>query len=372
MIPLFDLQQHNGPLREQLMKTVAQVLDSGQFILGPVVKQFEEECAKFLNVPHTIGVSSGTAALILALKALNIGPGDEVIVPSFTFVATASAVCWVGAKPVFVDIEPETFNISLESLSSAVSFRTKAVIPVHLFGFSVDLAALLSFCNYSNLKVIEDAAQSFGASFNNQKTGIFGDLGCFSFFPTKPFGGFGDGGLIATSNPELAEQLYALRQPSSTSKYHSEQLGSNFRLDALHAALLLIKLAYVEEWRVQREQAAQWYKEAFSASTISDELVLPKFCTSQDKHAWALFVVRVKNRELLIQYLKEKEIGCRVYYPEPLHLQKAFLSLGYSVGALPESEKAAKEVLALPMFAGITQTQVQEVVESIEDFYCGK
>jgi len=369
MIPLFDLSFQNAPLTSSLTESFQEILSSNQFILGAQVTDFETKCSKFLGSKHTVGVSSGSDALILALKSLGIGPGDEVILPSFTFIATASAICWVGAKPVFVDINSETFNISVESFEAAITSKTKAVIPVHLYGLPINLEEILKISNRHNIFIIEDAAQAFGATINDRKVGTFGSLGCFSFFPTKPLGGFGDGGLISVNSLELLEKILAMRQQRSIGSLTFSQMGGNFRLDALQAALLSIKIDYVDLWRERREQAAKKYLEIFSSFNLNEKIVLPKFPEDYLKSSWALFTIRVQKRPALIQFLREKGIGCAIYYPQPLHLQKIFSNYTYSVGSLPESERVSQEVLSLPLFAGISERQIYKVVRTIKDFF---
>jgi dTDP-4-amino-4,6-dideoxygalactose transaminase len=366
-IPLFDLRPQNTSVRTEIDAGIARVLDSGQFILGREVEAFEGACASVLENHHTVGVSSGTCALITSLLVLGVGPGDEVVVPAFTYAATATAVRWVGARPVLADVDPATANLSPEALGDAVSGKTKAVIPVHLFGHPADMKAMTGI----GAAVVEDAAQSFGAQSAGRQTGCLGTLGCHSFYPTKPLGGFGDGGLVVTADGELAKALRVVRGQGDVGGYRFERVGGNFRLDALQAAALQAKLPHVETWRQERERGARWYLEAFSASELGDAIQPPPLPREGDTHAWALFVIRARDRDALATHLRARGIGCGVYYPIPLHLQPAFGDLGYKSGDFPEAERASREVLALPMFAGITQSQVGAVVEGLTGFYKG-
>jgi dTDP-4-amino-4,6-dideoxygalactose transaminase len=367
-VPLFDLKPMNDAVRDAVDAAVRRVLDSGQYILGPDVPAFEAACAKFLGAPHAVGVSSGTCALVTSLAALGVRLGDEVVVPAFTYGATAMAVRWTGARPVFADIDPATFNLSPDALSRAITKRTRAAIPVHLYGRPADMARIRTVCEDAGIEVVEDAAQSFGAEIGGRQTGTFGSLGCFSFYPTKPLGGFGDAGLVATSDEGLAKALRVIRHQGDEGGYRFERLGGNFRLDTLHAAALATKLPRVEEWRAQRARAAEWYREAFAAAGIQDAVTLPADFPA-GKHAWALYTIRAKNRNGLASHLKAAGIGCGVYYPGPLHLQRAFADLGHEAGDFPEAERACAEVLSLPMFAGITQEQVGAAVEAVAAFY---
>ncbi len=368
-VPLFDLKPSNEAVRAELDATLKRVLDHGAFILGPEVEAFENACAGFLQSPHAVGVSSGTCAIAVSLLALGLAPGDEVVLPAFTYGATAMAVRWPGARPVFADVDPGTFNLSADTLAPALSERTKAVVPVHLFGRPADVAGIDGMCREAGATVVEDAAQSFGASLDGRQTGTIGTLGCYSFYPTKPLGGFGDGGLIATADGDLASALRTIRGQGDAGGYRFVRQGGNFRLDAIQAALLAVKLRRVEAWQREREAAAGWYAEAFASAGLEEEIGLPAPVPEGMRHAWALCVVRAKDRDGLRAHLAEKGIGAGVYYPSPLHLQPAFADLGYEQGAFPHAEKACREVLALPLFAGITQSQVGEVVEAVRAFY---
>jgi dTDP-4-amino-4,6-dideoxygalactose transaminase len=370
-VPLFNLKPENDKVRADVDAAFARVLDSGRFILGEEVESFENAYATFLGAPHAVGVSSGTCALITSLLALGVAPGDEVVLPAFTFGATAMAVRWVGARPVFADIDPATFNLSLASLREAITDRTRATIPVHLYGLPADMDGILSACRERNVKIVEDAAQSMGASVNGRQTGTQGDLGCYSFYPTKPLGGYGDGGLVSTADDALASAIRVIRGQGDPGGYRFERLGSNFRLDALQAAALFAKLPHAEAWRVLREKAARWYAGAFGDAGLGEWVTPAPVPGDGVVHAWALYVIRARDRDGLATRLREKGIGCGVYYPAPLHVQKAFADCGFREGDFPESEKASREVLALPMFSGLTEGQVAEVVEAIRAYYRG-
>ncbi|MHC4601052.1 MAG: DegT/DnrJ/EryC1/StrS family aminotransferase [Planctomycetota bacterium] len=368
-IPLFDLKPQNAEVRAEVDEAIRRVLDSGRFILGEEVNLFEEACSSFLGGPHAVGISSGTCALVASLIALQVGPGDDVVIPAFTYGATAMALNWVGARPVFADVDPETFNVTAGTLEAALTPATRAVIPVHLFGRPAEISGILDLCESRGIAVVEDAAQSFGASLDGRQTGTFGLLGCYSFYPTKPLGGFGDGGLVSTSDVELEGTLRIIRGQGDAGGYRFVMRGSNFRLDPIQAAPLAAKLPFVEVWRLQRQRAADWYAGAFGASSIGPEVTPPAPDAPGMTQAWALYVIRAWDRDGLMKHLRSKGIGCGVYYPAALHLQEAFSDLGYEAGAFPEAERAGREVLALPMFAGITEEQVSAVVEAVAGFY---
>jgi dTDP-4-amino-4,6-dideoxygalactose transaminase len=368
-IPLFDLRPQNEKVRAEVDGALGRVLDSGRFILGEEVSGFEEACSSFLGAPHAVGVSSGTCALVASLIALEVGAGDDVVIPAFTYGATAMAVGWVGARPVFADIDPETYNVTAKTLEAALTPATRAVFPVHLFGRPADMAGILDLCESRGIAVVEDAAQSLGASLDGKQTGTFGLLGCYSFYPTKPLGGFGDGGLVVTSEVELDGKLRIIRGQGDAGGYRFVMRGSNFRLDALQAAPLSVKLPYVDVWRLQRERAAGWYAGAFGAAEIGPEVTLPPSDGEGMTQAWALYVIRAWDRDGLMAHLRKGGIGCGAYYPAPLHTQEAFSELGYEAGAFPDAERAGREVLALPIFAGITEGQVSQVVDAVAGFY---
>ena len=371
-IPILDLKRQYQSIKAEIDNAIARVIESGQFILGPEVEAFEREVAQYLKVKHAIGVASGTDALWLALKAANVGPGDSVIVPSFTFFATAGAVCNVGATPVFADIDPKTFNIAphcvrdlLES-NTQLRDKTKAIIPVHLYGQPAEMDEILKIAQEYKLMVIEDAAQAIGARYRDRTVGTLGHLGCFSFFPTKNLGAYGDGGLVVTNDDALAERVRMLRVHGSKPKYYHHIVGTNSRLDALQAAILRVKLAHLDEWTHARQQIAARYDQAFSQI---DGLAVP-YKAPDRTHIYHQYTIRVLGgrRDALQQYLKEHGISTEIYYPLPLHLQPCFAHLGYREGSLPESERASREVLSLPMFPELTGEEQNHVIKTVKDF----
>jgi len=370
-VPLLDLTRQYRAIREEIDAAVHRVLALGRFILGPEVEAFEREIAEYLGVKHAIGVASGTDALLLSLKALRVGPGDGVIVPSFTFFATAGVVTNVGATPVFADIDPQTFNISTESVkeilyhpSSPITIR--AIIPVHLYGQPADMDEITRLAKEYDLYVIEDAAQAIGAEYRGQKVGTIGHLGCFSFFPTKNLGAYGDGGLVVTNDDELAEKVRMLRVHGSKPKYYHHLVGTNSRLDALQAAILRAKLPHLDEWTVARQRIAARYDELLRDVPGVE---IP-FRAPDRTHIFHQYTIRVLSgrRDALQKHLREKGIGTQVYYPLPLHLQPCFRHLGYKEGDLPESERASREVLSLPMFPELTEEEQDYVVQAVKAF----
>jgi dTDP-4-amino-4,6-dideoxygalactose transaminase len=332
------------------------------------VAVLEEEVAAMLGCRSAIGCASGSDALLLALMALGIGPGDEVIVPPFTFVATASSVVRLRAKPVFADIDPATYNLDPRQIEPLITPRTKAIIPVHLFGLSADMDAITEIAGARNLAVIEDAAQAIGAQYKGRYVGTIGTFGCFSFFPSKNLGGAGDGGMITTNDPALADALKVLRVHGSRSRYTYEKIGINSRLDTLQAAVLRVKLRHLESWAAGRQRNAQRYAELFAEYGLSATVVLP---TTPDgcTHVYNQFTIRVPERDPLKKYLQEHGIPTEIYYPYPLHLQPAFADLGYQPGDLPQSEAACNEVLSLPIYPELTTEQLRDVASAIADFY---
>lgn len=372
-IPILDLKRQYQSMKSQIDSAISRVIESGQFILGPEVEAFEREIAQYLGVRHAIGVASGTDALWLSLKAAGIGPGDRVIVPSFTFFATAGAVCNVGATPVFVDIDPATFNISPRSvrdvLESDAQLRetVKAIIPVHLYGQSAEMDEILQIARRYNLTVIEDAAQAIGATYRERTVGTLGHLGCFSFFPTKNLGAYGDGGLVVTNDEALAERVRMLRVHGSKPKYYHHMVGTNSRLDALQAAILRVKLSHLDEWTRSRQQIAAQYDQALSQL---DGLAGP-YKAPHRTHIYHQYTVRVLGgrRDDLQKFLKEHGIGTEIYYPLPLHLQACFAHLGYREGELPESERASREVLSLPIFPELRHEELKFIIDSARMFF---
>ncbi len=367
-VPLLDLKAQYAPIREEIRAKVDEVMDNQAFILGPEVKAFEEEMAAYCGARHAVGVSSGTDALIIALMALGVGPGDEVITSPFTFFATAGSISRVGATPVFVDIERETFNIDPGAIGAAVTDKTKAIMPVHIFGQCVDMDPVNSLAQEHNLAVIEDAAQAIGSEYKGHRAGSLGTAGCFSFFPSKNLGGFGDGGLVTTNDDTLAEKITLLRMHGAHSGYLHDMVGGNFRLDALQAAVLRIKLRHLDSWTDGRRRNADDYRRRFGeAGLAGNEIKLP--VEIMDRHIYNQYVIRAKDRDSLRNHLAELKVGNAIYYPLPLHLQECFAHLGYAEGDFPVSEDAAKEVLALPVYNELTGEQRAGVVDGIRSFY---
>lgn len=366
-IPLVDLAAQHEPLTPQLMAAFARVLKSQHFILGSEVTELEREIAAFIGVEHALGVSSGTDALLLALMALGIGPGDEVIVPAFSFFATAGCVARVGATPVFADIDPHTFTLELEHIAAKLSPATKAIIPVHLYGQTCDLSALQAFAREHTLFVVEDAAQALGAGSAGLAAGTASDFGCFSFFPTKNLGALGDAGLITTRDATLAQRARLLRAHGAEPKYHHALIGGNFRIDALQAALLRVKLPHLAEWTAARQRNAQLYDQHFAQAGLpEDRLATP--LRRREPHVYHQYVIRTPRRDALQRHLREHHIGSEVYYPVPLHQQACFAHLIKSAGSLPCAERAAREVLALPIYPELAAAQIERVAMIVCDF----
>jgi dTDP-4-amino-4,6-dideoxygalactose transaminase len=362
-IPPFDATCQYQSIVEDIEKNICAVMAGGRYIMGPQVKEFEVQFAQYLNCRQVISCNSGTDALHLALRALNIGVGDEVITTPFTFIATTEAIGMVGATPVFVDVDLDTYNIDAELIESKITPRTKAILPVHLYGRPCNMTAIMEIARKYDLKVIEDCAQSTGATWEGEKVGTIGDVGCFSFFPTKNLGCFGDGGAVATSNPEIGERIEYLRRHGGKVKYHHEELGLNSRLDTIQAAVLLVKLPYLNKWNSARNAIAHFYKQQLSAAT---GIILPT-TEPQGEPVWNQFTIRVLNgqRNNIQKALQEKGIGSMVYYPIPLHLQKVHVDLGYTSTSLPVSEQLSHEVLSLPMFPELESAAQQIVTDSL-------
>lgn len=375
-VPLLDLKAQFASLREQITEVVQRVIDSQYFILGPEVQQFEEEVARYTGARHAIGCASGTDALILSLAALEIGPGDEVITTPFSFFSTASCAYRVGARPAFVDIDPATFNIDPRRVEEAIGPRTKAILPVHLFGQSAAMDGLLDVARSHQLPVVEDAAQALSGTYRSAardetlQCGAIGTLGCYSFFPSKNLGGFGDGGMVVTSDEELAERVRVLRVHGGQQMYHHRWVGWNSRLDALQAAVLRIKLPHLEAWSAGRAANAERYDRLFAESGLieSGQVRLPAHADDA-RHIFNQYTVRVERRDELKKSLDEQRIGNSVYYPVPLHLQDCFSELGYREGDFPNSEQAAREVISLPVYTELTAEQQERVVDAVARFY---
>ncbi len=375
-VPLLDLKAQYATIRDEIQEAINRVIETQYFILGPEVQALEEEVAAYSQCEYGIGVSSGTDALLVALMALEIGPGHEVITTPYTFFATAGCIARVGAKPIFVDIDPATYNMDPALIEAAITPRTKAIIPVHLFGQMADMDPIMEVANRHGLFVIEDAAQAIGSEYKGRRAGSMGHLGCFSFFPSKNLGGFGDGGMVVTNDPDLAQRVNILRKHGAQPKYHHKFVGGNFRLDAIQAAVLRVKLKYLDEWTAGRQRNADRYRMFFSEWLGTDSTDSPgrSVIVSQPspvttRHIYNQFVIRCARRDELMAHLKAQGIGCEVYYPLPLHLQECFTDLGYDLGDFPVSEHAAQETLALPIYPELTEEQQQTVVDAIAAFY---
>jgi dTDP-4-amino-4,6-dideoxygalactose transaminase len=366
--PFLDLRAQFGAIRSEVLAAVEAVLESQHFILGPEVERFESEVATIVNCKYAIGCASGSDALLLALMALDVMPGDDVITTPFTFVATAGAIARLGARPVFVDIDPETYNLDPRKLARTITSKTRAVIPVHLFGLPADMCALEKIAEEHKLPVIEDAAQAIGARYGNKSVGTIGNVGCFSFFPSKNLGGAGDGGLLTTDDTKLAERLKLLRVHGSSQKYRYEIIGVNSRLDALQAAILRVKLRRLDQWTEARRQNARRYQQLFRKTGLTKYISTPVEPLGSG-HVYNQFVIRAAQRDELCKHLKNEGIPTEIYYPSPLHLQPAFAYLGYKCGDFPESEKASSEVLALPIYPELAGEQQAAVVQAIAEFY---
>ncbi|HZR29537.1 MAG TPA: DegT/DnrJ/EryC1/StrS family aminotransferase [Terriglobales bacterium] len=359
-IPILDLRAQYTAIKEEIRTAIDTVLERQHFILGPEVKNLEQEIAKYCGRKYGIGVASGTDALILALKACGIGPGDEVIVPSFTFIATADAVSLLGAKPVFADIQPDTFNINPAEIEGLITSRTKAIVPVHLYGQSADMDPILAVAKANNLKVIEDTAQALGATYHGRRTASLGDIGCISFFPSKNLGCYGDGGMVVTDSEEIYRKIVSLRAHGSTKKYFSEEQGWNSRLDELQAAILRVKLRYLDQWGAQRRTVADRYDLLLRFL----EVITPRRNSFGD-HVFHQYTIRVPHRDVVQKRLGEAGVTTMIYYPVPIHLQPIYSNLGYREGDLSETEAACKEVLSLPIFPELTEEQSEYVADAI-------
>jgi dTDP-4-amino-4,6-dideoxygalactose transaminase len=363
MIPLVDLTAQYHSIKAEIDAAVNATLESGHFILGPSVSKFEESIASYLGVAYAIGLASGTDALVLALRALDIGPGDEVIIPAYTFFATAGTVMSVGATPIFVDIDPLTYEMDVTQIEDRLTPRTKAIIPVHLYGHPADMDPILELACSRGLKVIEDNAQAFGATYRGKKTGSIGDIGCLSFFPTKNLGAYGDGGMVVTNNPALAERMRMLRTHGWKKKYFSEEVGYNSRLDALQAAILQAKLPHVDSWNERRRELARGYTQKLTPLGVT----VPVEC-EWGRHVYHLYIIRSDRRAELQAFLKQQGIASEVYYPLPPHLSTPCKKLGYKEGDFPHAERASHETLALPLYPELTEIQQNEVTEAIRGF----
>lgn len=369
-IPLLDLKVQYISIKNEIKAAIDKVLDSGSFILGENVLKLEEEFAKFCGCKFAVGVASGTDALELSLRALGINTEDEVITTPFTFIATVEAICQVGAKPVFADIEPGSFVINPELVRKKITQKTKAIIPVHIYGHPCDMDKILKIAKEYNLKIIEDCAQAIGSEYKAKKVGTFGELGCFSFFPSKNLGAYGDGGMVITDKEDLAKTLKMLRIHGSSSKYHHLVEGRNSRLDELQAAILRVKLKYLDNWNNTRRKNAYLYQQYLSKYNLNGRITLPQERVN-NRSTYHLYVIRTKRRDDLRDFLGARDIQTAVHYPIPLHLQEVYKDLGYKVEDFPQTELSSHEVLSLPMYPELTEKQISYIAECINKFFGG-
>lgn len=363
-VPLLDLVKQYKTLERELKQAIDDVLESGAYIMGRQCAEFEKAMAEYCGVKHAIGLANGTDALLLTLDALGIGPGDEVITTPFTFFATAEVVSQLGAKSVFVDIEPNTYNIDVSKLEAAITEKTKAIIPVHIFGQPADMSEIVDLARKYNLYVLEDACQAIGSQYQGQMIGSIGTAGCFSFFPTKNLGGYGDGGMVVTNDDELARKIKILRAHGSSPKYYHSMIGYNSRLDTLQAAMLLVKLKYIDQWNQLRRDKAAIYNYAFR------DLPIQVPFEKEDRLAvFHLYIIQTKYRDELMAFLKENQVASGIYYPVPLHLQEVYKDHGYDRDSLIESEKASQGTMALPLYPEMTSEEQEYVIEVVREFF---
>jgi dTDP-4-amino-4,6-dideoxygalactose transaminase len=363
-VPVLDLKAQYAAIRDEVMQAIGEVCESQIFALGPAVAEFEKNIAAYCKSKHAIGVSSGTDALLVSLMALGVKSGDEVITTPFSFFATAGCVVRVGARPVFVDVEPDSYNIDTDAIEEKITEKTRAIIPVHLFGQLARMEAIMEIAERHNLAVIEDAAQAIGASRNGILAGNFGDCGCFSFYPTKNLGGFGDGGLVTTNSDSLAEDIRTLRDHGQKPRYFYKIIGGNFRLDGIQGAVLNVKLKYLDDWNEKRRQNAALYDDLFAGSPVGTPVIDPG-----NVSIYHQYTVTVPEREELQKYLAENDIGSAVFYPKPLHLQDCFKQLGYKQGDMPVAERLCNEVLSLPVYPELSRREIEYVAGTILKFY---
>ena len=372
-VPLLDLKAQYATVKDEILAAMAEVMESQHFILGPKVEECEKAIAKYSNCKFAVGVTSGSDALIACLMAENIGPGDEVITTPYTFFATVGAISRLGATPVFVDIDPVTYNIDVSQIAGKISKKTRAIIPVHLYGQMADMDPIMALAESHKLVVIEDAAQAIGSEYKGRRAGSIGHYGCFSFFPSKNLGAAGDGGMIVTNDAERAERLRVLRAHGSKPKYFHKVVGGNFRLDALQAAIVSAKLPHLDNWTAGRQRNAKVYDRLFAEAGLVEtgdgksHVALPK--VAMNRHIFNQYVIRVAERDQLQNYLKNQGVGTEVYYPVPMHIQECFAYLGHKAGEFPKSESAANETLALPIYPELTDAQLRYVVDCVRDFY---
>lgn len=396
-VPLLDLKAQYATIRDEVREALDRVADSQHFILGPEVEALEREVAEYSNCEYGIGVSSGSDALLVALMAIDLKPGDEVITTPYTFFATAGAVARLGGVPIFVDIDPQTYNIDPAKIEAAITEKTRAIIPVHLYGQMADMNPIMEIARRHRLTVIEDAAQAIGSEYEGSRAGAIGDMGCFSFFPSKNLGGFGDGGMVTTNDAALADRVKLLRNHGYRPKYYNKVVGGNFRLDAIQAAVLRVKLKYLDEWTAARQRNAARYRDLFNEAGLVIDPQSVNFDSAQGstvktaegqsmplasvpgvvlptgpanmRHIYNQFVIRSGRRDELMEYLKQHKIGTEVYYPVPMHRQECFAELGHKENDFPSSECAAEETLALPIYPELTEEHLSSVVNAVTEFY---
>lgn len=388
MVPFLDLKTQYAAIREEVEAAVARVLESQRFILGPEVEGLEKELGAYCGCDHAVGVTSGTDALLVALMAIGIEPGDEVITSSYSFFASAGSIWRLGARPVFVDIDPGNYNLDPDLIEGAITEKTRAIMPVHLYGQTADMDPIMTLAQKHDLFVVEDAAQATGAGYRSRQAGSIGHLGCFSFFPSKNLGAAGDAGMVTTSDPELADRVRLLHNHGFRPKYHNKVVGGNFRLDELQAAILRVKLRHLPRWTEKRRANAEFYRDLFRLSTVNGQGSTVSLSVEADDcyHVYNQFVIRIDGsrsrtpsmgrpsvvrtgvRDELAKHLKQNKIGCEIYYPVPLHLQECFASLGNEEGDFPATERAAAETLALPIYPELTREQIEEVADTVEGF----
>lgn len=367
-VPLLDLKAQFSTIKEEIIQATLEVYEEQRFILGPKVEALEAAIASYCRSQWAVGVSSGTDALLIALMAAGIGPGDEVVTTPYTFFATVGSIVRLGAVPVFSDIDPHTYTLTPDALEDRLTSKTKAIVPVHLYGQCCDMGPILELAEARGLTVIEDAAQAIGAEYEGRRAGSMGDFGCFSFFPSKNLGGFGDGGVVTTNQEAFNEQLRILRVHGSHPKYYHKVVGGNFRLDALQAAVVLVKLRYLEGWTQARRANANTYRSLFKAAGLDGMIAMP--LETHGRHVYNQFVIKVPDRrDALREYLQQQGIGTEIYYPVPMHLQPCFKDLGGRKGDFPEAEDAASRTLALPVYPELAEEQQVYVVEQIKTFY---
>ncbi|MEZ4735127.1 MAG: DegT/DnrJ/EryC1/StrS family aminotransferase [Caldilineaceae bacterium] len=370
-VPLLDLKAQYATIRDEVRAAMDRVAESQYFILGPEVKALEEEVAAYSQCRFGIGVSSGTDALLVALMALDLEPGDEIITTPYTFFATAGCIARLGAKAVFVDIDPVTYNLDPAGIEAVITPRTRAILPVHLYGQMADMDPIMAVAERHGLPVIEDAAQAIGSEYKGRRAGSIGHMGCFSFFPSKNLGGFGDGGMVVTNDPALADKLTLLRGHGAKPKYYHKVVGDNFRLDALQAAVLRVKLPHLDAWTAGRQQNAATYRRLFAATGLDGVIGLPAELPNV-RHIYNQFIIRCPDRDGLMAQLKHHHIGHEIYYPVPMHIQECFADLGYRQGDFPHSEAAAHETLAIPIYPELTEAMQRSVIAAIAQFYQSK